>query len=222
LGTDHKNRHFKKRKEAVERSFGMGRPENQKCIKGSTPDMERHFRQTLERATSPLFKIMIMVLAVCILMMFFVMAAMGAEKCYLTPNFSTHEFTRKCDDTLPTALKPNLNELTKNLQIIRNHIHKPVIVISGYRSSRCNLRVRGAQKSQHMHAKAADIVVKNMSHDDLHRLILKLIKEGKIREGGVGLYRTHVHYDIRGYRSRWYKASDEFINVLGGYSDEGG
>jgi len=165
---------------------------------------------------------MITVLTICVLVLLFAMAAFGAEKCYLTPNFSTHEFTRKCEDKLPATLKPNLNELTKNLQIIRNHIHQPIIVISGYRSPRCNLRVKGAQKSQHTHAKAADIVVKNMSHDDLHQVIIRLIKEGKIREGGVGLYRTHVHYDIRGYRSRWYKVRDEFINVLGSFTDEGG
>jgi hypothetical protein len=222
LGVDNKDGDLEKGKKAFECSSGMGRPKDQKGTKGSSPHMEKHFRETLERASSSLFKIMTMVLAVCVLMLLFAMAAMGAEKCYLTPNFSTHEFTRKCDDTLPTTLKPNLNELTKNLQIIRNHIHKPIIVISGYRSPRCNMRVRGAKKSQHMHAKAADIVVKDMSHEDLQKMILLLIAEGKIHEGGVGLYRTHVHYDIRGYRSRWHKVVDKFVHVLEHFSDEGG
>ena len=29
------------------------------------------------------------------------------------------------------------------------------------------------------------------------------IKEGKIKKGGVGLYRSFVHYDTRGWNARW-------------------
>ena len=30
-----------------------------------------------------------------------------------------------------------------------------------------------------------------------------LAKEGKIKKGGVGLYRYFVHYDVRGFNARW-------------------
>ena len=222
MGVDDKDRDLKKGKKAAQRASGLGCTQDKKNTARNSSDVEKYVAQTIERTPSPLFKIMITALAVCALILLFAMAAMGAEKCYLTPNFSFHEFTRKCHDTLPTALRPNLNELTKNLQVIRNHIHQPIIVISGYRSLRCNARVKGAAKSQHMHAKAADIVVKNMAHRDLQKAILKLIHEGKISDGGVGLYRTHVHYDIRGSRSRWHKIVDKFIHVFERFSDEGG
>ena len=30
------------------------------------------------------------------------------------------------------------------------------------------------------------------------------IKEGKMKKGGVGLYTTFTHYDVRGFNRRWY------------------
>ena len=65
--------------------------------------------------------------------------------------------------------------------------------------------MRGAKKSQHMKAKAADIRVRGMSMRRLKGAIEGLIKDQKIDQGGVGIYKSHVHYDIRGNKARWRK-----------------
>ena len=76
----------------------------------------------------------------------------------------------------------NLRELVENLQVIRDHINKPVRVISGYRTPKYNRRIGGARRSQHMKAKAADMVIKGMKPVEVHRIVTGLIKEGKIKK----------------------------------------
>jgi uncharacterized protein YcbK (DUF882 family) len=55
----------------------------------------------------------------------------------------------------------------------------------------------------HVKGKAADIVVQGYTPTQLAAVIFKLIEEKKIRQGGVGIYPTFVHYDIRGTKARW-------------------
>lgn len=97
----------------------------------------------------------------------------------------------------------NVMLLADNLQVLRDHIGKPIRVISGYRSPTYNRKIGGARKSQHMTAKAADIKVTGMHPDEVREAILSLIKEGKMHVGGVGRYTTFTHYDIRGWNARW-------------------
>jgi len=124
-----------------------------------------------------------------------------------TKDFSYMDFQRGCHDEIPDKLLDDLCRLAFNLQVIQDHLPegKKIKIISGYRSSRCNKHVSGAKKSQHMTGKAADIRVKGMSPRKVKRLIERLIKEKKISDGGVGLYRRHVHYDIREWHARWKK-----------------
>jgi len=124
-----------------------------------------------------------------------------------TTDFSYMDFQRGCKDEIPDELLDDLCRLALNLQVIQDHLPKgkKIKIISGYRSHRCNKHVRGAKKSQHMTGKAADIRVKGMSPRKVKRLIERLIKEKKISDGGVGLYRRHVHYDIREWHARWKK-----------------
>lgn len=122
----------------------------------------------------------------------------------LTENFQLSEFRCKDGTDVPDELMDNVIELAENLQILRDHIGKPITVISGYRSPKYNRKIGGARRSQHMLAKAADIIVKGMTPDEVKAEIVKLIKEGKIKTGGIGLYTSFTHYDIRGRNSRWY------------------
>ena len=73
----------------------------------------------------------------------------------------------------------------------------------GYRSLEYNTKIKGAKRSQHMVAKAADIIVPGMTSLEVRDIILELIREGKMEKGGVGIYPTFVHYDVRGYNARW-------------------
>lgn len=122
----------------------------------------------------------------------------------LSDNFSLSEF--RCNDgtDVPDEYMDNVRKLAENLQILREIIGKPIIVISGYRSPDYNKKIGGAKRSQHMLAKAADIIIKGMDTRDVADLIKDLIKQGKMHAGGVGLYQSFVHYDVRGRNARWY------------------
>ena len=122
----------------------------------------------------------------------------------VTKNFNLSEM--EFFDTIPPQLVAAATELLQNLQVIRDAAGKSVTIISGYRSPERNKEVGGAQMSQHMFGNAADIKIKDMTPDAMGTLIEKLISEGKIKQGGLGIYpRTDgwVHYDIRGTKARW-------------------
>ena len=122
----------------------------------------------------------------------------------ITTNFSLSEFKCRDGSDVPEDMMDNVILLCENLQVLRDHIGKPIHVISGYRSPKYNRRIGGARRSQHMLAKAADIKIKGMDPSEVKEVIVQLIKEGKMKSGGVGLYRTFTHYDVRGRNARWY------------------
>jgi len=122
----------------------------------------------------------------------------------LEENFSLSEFRCRDDSDVPDEFMDNVRLLAKNLQVLREHVGKPIRVISGYRSPKYNRKIGGARKSQHMLAKAADIKISGMTPEEVKAVIVQLIKEGKMHVGGIGLYRTFTHYDIRGWNARWY------------------
>ena len=121
----------------------------------------------------------------------------------LTPNFTLKEFRCKDGTDVPDAIFVNVQELADNLQVLRDSVGKPITVISGYRTPEYNQNCGGAPLSQHLTAKAGDLKASGMTSDELHAAILELIDEGKMKQGGVGLYPTFVHYDIRGTKARW-------------------
>jgi len=122
----------------------------------------------------------------------------------LTENFSLHEFKCRDGSVVPEELMDNVKELAENLQVLRDFIGKPITVISGYRSPSYNKKIDGARRSQHLLAKAGDLIVKDMTPDEVKAAIVQLIKEGKMKKGGVGLYTHFTHYDVRGFNRRWY------------------
>ena len=122
----------------------------------------------------------------------------------LTKNFSLHEFKCRDGTVVPEEYMENVQELAENLQVLREHIGKPIIVISGYRSPEYNRKIDGARRSQHLVAKAGDLIVNGMTPDEVKEAIVHLIKEGKMKKGGVGLYTHFTHYDVRGFNRRWY------------------
>ena len=122
----------------------------------------------------------------------------------LTENFSLSEFRCKDGTDVPDELLVNVAFLAENLQVLRDHIGKPIHIISGYRSPEYNKRCGGVKKSQHLLAKAGDLVIRGMDTREVRSIILQLIKEGKMYKGGVGLYKSFVHYDVRGRNARWY------------------
>jgi len=121
----------------------------------------------------------------------------------LTDNFDSFEFNCKDGTIVPNELYSNMVELAKNLQVLRDELGKPVRINSAYRTPKYNKKVGGASKSQHLLCKAADIVVAGVTPLEVAETIERLIKEKKMMQGGIGIYNTFTHYDIRGVKARW-------------------
>jgi uncharacterized protein YcbK (DUF882 family) len=132
----------------------------------------------------------------------------------LTNNFSLNEFESNIPRRkgfpviqVPLELMGNVRELANNLQIIRNHIDKPITITSGFRTEDYNKKVGGKPQSYHLRALAADMHVEGMKPSELHKVVLELAEEGFIKQGGIGIYDDFVHYDIRGFKARWDERS---------------
>lgn len=142
----------------------------------------------------------------------------------ITPHFTAEEFA--CRDGTPypvaqvdaddphgcTWLETRLQPLCDTLEIIRDAVGGPLIIDSGYRTLAYDDRlykahvaavgddglVAPASRSQHPQGRAADIKAPSLTPVQLFTLILTLYNDGKLpRLGGVGLYPSFCHIDIR-------------------------
>ena len=114
----------------------------------------------------------------------------------LTKNFSKSEFECKDGSKMPEDVFENVKELAFNLQIIRDCIERPINLTNAYRSLSHNRSIGSKDTSQHIKGKAADLQVDGIEPNYLYTIIEDLILKGKIKQGGLGLYNTFVHYDI--------------------------
>jgi uncharacterized protein YcbK (DUF882 family) len=121
----------------------------------------------------------------------------------LTQNFNLNEFASKDGADMPPEVFKNVVLVAKNLQVLRDFVGQPIKVNSGYRSPAHNKSIGGASRSQHVKGKAADIVIKGHKPQVVAEIIIELIKAGKMSQGGIGVYNTFTHYDIRGTAARW-------------------
>ena len=121
----------------------------------------------------------------------------------LTKDFQLHEFECKCGCQMPDLVFTEVKKLANQLQIIRSFIQRPIILTNAYRCPTHNKEVGGVSDSQHLLGKAADIKVKELDPTELYSVINTLIRYEYVTEGGMGLYNTFVHYDIRGTYARW-------------------
>ena len=119
----------------------------------------------------------------------------------LTNNFNLSEFIS--NDGISIDLIPNLTRLSMNLQILRNYLHAPITINSGYRSASHNKKIGGSPNSFHVKGMAADIVVQGYTPQQVFDAIETLQERGQMTIGGLKAYSTFVHYDIRGHKARW-------------------
>lgn len=118
----------------------------------------------------------------------------------LTKNFSRAEFACRCGCGFDDV---DLR-LVEGLQIIRDHFGKPVTVNCGCRCKAHNKEVGSTSKqSQHTLGKAADIRIEGVTPVAIARFASTIERFNK---GGIGVYETFVHLDIRGKTARWGKA----------------
>lgn len=121
-------------------------------------------------------------------------------------HFSLSEF--RCHDhdrtECPERFRGHLQVLMDNLEVLRAELGGHAIRInSGYRTPSYNKKIGGAKRSKHMCGMAADFTVSGHELSHVFDTIEALIAAGRMRQGGLSLYKTFVHYDVRGVKSRW-------------------
>lgn len=121
----------------------------------------------------------------------------------LTKNFHLNEFNCRDGRKVPPEYMANVRELATYLQVLRDDIGEPININSCYRPPDYNKRIGGAKNSQHLTASAADITSKSFTPKQLAARVEKLIKEGKVKFGGLGIYPGFIHVDIRKKKARW-------------------
>lgn len=113
----------------------------------------------------------------------------------LSKNFKVKEFA--CTDgTDPIFIA---TELVEVLQKIRAHFGKTVTITSAYRTPSKNKACGGTTYSQHQYGTAADIKVKGVTPKAVAAYAEKLLP----KSGGIGIYKTFTHIDVRAQKSRW-------------------
>ena len=112
----------------------------------------------------------------------------------LTNNFNLNEFNKHNFPLTETILR-NIQELAKNLQVLRDEVKKPIKITSGYRDPSFNKKIGGATQSRHITGQAADLKIEGYTPKQVAAIIEKLIALGKMKQGGIGIYSTWIHYD---------------------------
>ena len=131
----------------------------------------------------------------------------------MTKNFTKEEFDCNDGSEMPINIYHNMVKVANQLQVLRDELGKPIHINSAYRSEEYNASIGGAHKidkngnrietSQHVFGRAADIAVKGMTPLEVSEVIERLISNGDMLQGAIGIYSSFVHYDIRGERTRW-------------------
>lgn len=113
----------------------------------------------------------------------------------VSTNFRVREFA--CSDgSDPIFISPKLVTI---LQKIRTHFGKAVTITSAYRTPTHNKAVGGTTYSQHLYGMAADIKVSGVSPKKVAEYAEKVLPN----TGGIGIYDTFTHIDVRATKSRW-------------------
>ena len=124
----------------------------------------------------------------------------------LTKNFNLEELVYsytaavgKIENSPDEAAVASLRQLCERLlQPLRDHIGKPITILSGYRSKELNSKVGGVVNSQHLAGEAADCIT-----DDGPEKLLSALRASKLPFDQAILYRERfLHLSYRSGKNR--------------------
>ena len=113
----------------------------------------------------------------------------------VSANFRVREFACQ-DGSDPIFID---SQLVTILQKIRTHFGRAVTITSAYRTPTHNRSVGGSELSQHTFGRAADIKINGVSPEKIAVYAEKLLPG----TGGIGVYKSFCHIDVRVTKSRW-------------------
>lgn len=111
----------------------------------------------------------------------------------LSDNFNRSEFACSCgcrQDTVDA-------ELLAMVQDLRN-VFGPINISSGNRCTEHNKQIGGAENSQHLFGRAADLHFR-----DVHLSEVAAYIDEYYPETGMGVYGSFIHLDSRNHTARW-------------------
>lgn len=121
----------------------------------------------------------------------------------LSAHFSTLDFDCQCPrpECRTTLIDGDLVDSLETLWDLAGSFK----ITSGYRCPAHNKEIGGVKSSQHCLGKAADC--KSTSGKESSGLQSRAVLVPRFRDGGIGLYRTFLHCDVRNGRARWSAVS---------------
>lgn len=127
----------------------------------------------------------------------------------LTKHFHTREFDCHNGTPVPARDYNGLEALCRQyLEPLRSK-YGACTVNSGYRTAAYNASIGGASQSYHIYTihdgndQAADVRFARGTARDWHRTANWLRAKKRNGRGGLGLYSSFIHIDIRDYKSDW-------------------
>lgn len=127
----------------------------------------------------------------------------------LSKNFVVEEFDCHDGTKVPKRDYDGLEYLCKTfLEPLRKDFGS-VHINSGFRTKSYNARIGGASQSYHVYTihdgndQAADITCKKGRPSDWHAKLNRIRSARRGGKGGLGLYSSFVHVDIRDYKADW-------------------
>ena len=118
-----------------------------------------------------------------------------SQNVMLSKHFKRYEFACKCGCGFSTP-DPELLAL---LEKIRVYFNEPVSINSACRCEAHNAAVDGAKNSTHLMGIAADIVVKNVTPNQVESFMMELYPS----KHGRSAYNTFTHVDVRENMAHW-------------------
>lgn len=134
----------------------------------------------------------------------------------LSPHFTADEFHRGRGWAVPVESRARYERLADGTLEPLRAVTGPLRVISGERSRALGNYGHSAPSSRHIPPgerasrprvpdAAADLKSATLTPREVATLALRLMREGIIPPGGVGVYPTFTHIDNRGRIARWVR-----------------